>query len=61
MVIGALGMIPKSLVRGLEELKIRGRVETIQIAALLKSLRILRKVLDTCYHPDSSERQLTLV
>ena len=29
IVIGALGMIPKTLVKGLEDLEIRGNVETI--------------------------------
>ena len=31
----------------LEELEIRGRIETIQITALLRSARILRSVLET--------------
>ena len=43
IVIGALGMIFESLVRGLKELAIRGQAETIQTAVLLKSVRILRK------------------
>ena len=46
IVIGALGSIPKGLIQGLEDLEIRGRVETIQTAALLRSARILRKVLE---------------
>ena len=46
-VIGELETIPKGLVRELEELKIRGWVETIQTKALLRSDRILRRVLDT--------------
>ena len=33
IVIGALGTIPKGLVSGLDDLKIRRQVETIQIAA----------------------------
>ena len=32
------------------ELKIRGRIKTIQIAALLKPARILRRVLDLLSH-----------
>ena len=31
IVIGALGTIPKGLVHGLENLKIRGQVETISV------------------------------
>ena len=51
VIIGALGMIPKNLVRGLEELEIGGRAKTIQTTA-----RILRKVQETHCHSDSSER-----
>ena len=47
IVIGALSSIAKGLVQGLEELEIRGQVETIQTTALLRSARILRKVLET--------------
>ena len=43
IVIGALGTIPK----GLEEWEIRGQVEKIQTTALLRSARILRRVLQT--------------
>ena len=44
--IGTPGTIPKELVKGLKDLKIRRRVETIQITTLLKSVRILRIVLE---------------
>ena len=44
---GALGKIPKGLVKGLEDLEIKGQVETIQTTALLRSARIIRKVLKT--------------
>ena len=47
VVIGALGTVTKGLVKGQDELKIRGRVETFQITALLRSVRILRRVLET--------------
>ena len=47
IVIGALGTVIKELVKGLEDLRIRGRVESIQTTALLRSARILRKVLET--------------
>ena len=44
-ITGALGTISRSLVKELEELEIRGQVETIQTRALLRSSRILRRVL----------------
>ena len=47
IVIGALGTVPKGLVQGLEVMEIRGRVGTMQTAALLRSARILRRVLET--------------
>ena len=40
----ALGTVTKGLVQGLEVLEIRGRVETIQTTALLRSARILRRI-----------------
>ena len=46
IVIGALGTITKGLLKGLEDLEIGGRVETIQTTALLRTARILRRVLD---------------
>ena len=42
IVIGALGTAPKGLERGLQELKIRGRIKTIQTTTLLRSAWILR-------------------
>ena len=59
IVIGALGTITKGLVRGLEDLVIRGQVETIQITALLRSAKVLRKVLEneeTCCLSNSGEK-----
>ncbi len=47
IVIGELGTVPKELVQGMEDLEIRGRAETIQTTALLRSTRILRRVLET--------------
>ncbi len=47
IVIGALGTITKGLLKGLEDLEVSGRVKTIQITALLKTARILRRVLET--------------
>ena len=43
IVIGTLGTVTKGLVQRLEDLKIRGRLMTIQTTALLRSARILRK------------------
>ena len=47
IVIGALGTITKGLLKGLEDLDFGGRVETIQTTALLRTTRILRRVLGT--------------
>ena len=48
IVIDVLGTLPKGFERGSEELKIRGLAETIQITALLRSARILRRVIRGC-------------
>ena len=47
IVNGALGTVTKDLVQGLEGLEIRGQVQTIQTTTLLRSVRILRGVLET--------------
>ena len=47
IVIGAFGTVTKGLLKGLEELVVGGRVETIQTTALLRTARILRRVLET--------------
>ena len=47
IVIGASGTITKGLLKGLEDLKVGGRVKTIQTTALLWTARILRRVLET--------------
>ena len=46
IVIGAFGTLTKGLFKGLEDLEVGDRVETIQTTALLKTARILRKVLE---------------
>ena len=46
--ISALRTVTRWLVQGLEDLKIRRRVETYQITALLRSARISRRILETC-------------
>ena len=47
IVIGAFGTITKGLQKGLEDLEVGGRMETIQTTALLRTARILRSVLET--------------
>ena len=44
IVIGAFGTVTKGLLKGLEDLEVGGRVETIQTTALLRTARILRRV-----------------
>ena len=47
IVTGAFGTVTKGLLRELDDLEVEGRVETIQITALLRMARILRRVLET--------------
>ena len=47
IVIGALVTVTKALIQGPKDLELRGRVETIQTIALLKSAEILRRVPET--------------
>ena len=47
VVVGAFGTVTKGLLKGLEDLEVGGRVESIQTTALLKKARILRRVLET--------------
>ena len=47
IVIGTFGTVTKGLLKGLEDLEFDGRVETIQTTTLLKTARILRRVLET--------------
>ena len=44
IVIDAVGIIIKGLIKGLEEFEIRGRVETMETTTLLRSVRILRNL-----------------
>ena len=46
IVIGAFGPVGKGLLKGLEDKEVAGRVETIQTTALLRTARILRRVLE---------------
>ena len=47
ILIGALGTVTNGLLKGLEDLEIGGQVETIQTTALLRTAKILRRVLET--------------
>ena len=47
IVIGAFGTVTKGLLKGLDDLEVGGRLETIQTTALLRTARILRRVLET--------------
>ena len=47
IVIGALGTIAKWLLKVLEDLEVSRHVETIETTALLRTARILRRVLET--------------
>ena len=47
IVKGAFGTVTKGLLKGLEDLEVGERVETIRTTALLRTSRILRRVLDT--------------
>ena len=47
IVIGAFGTVTEGLLRGLEDLEVGRRMETIQTTALLKTARILRSVRET--------------
>ena len=47
IVIGAFVTVTKGLLKGLEDLEVGVQVKTIQRTALLRTARILRKVLET--------------
>ena len=47
IVIGAFGTVTKGLLKGLEDLEVGGQVEATQTTALLRTARILRRVLET--------------
>ena len=47
IVIAALGTVTKGLLKGLEDYEVSGLVETIQTTALLRTARILKRVLET--------------
>ena len=47
IVIGSFGTVTKGLLKGLEDMEVGGREETTQTATLLRTDRILRKILKT--------------
>ena len=47
IVIGAFGTVTKRLLKGLEDLEVGGRADTIQTTTLLRTTKILRRVLET--------------
>ena len=47
IVIGAFGKVTKGLLKGLEDLEVGGREETIRTTVLLRTARILIRVLET--------------
>ena len=60
IVISAFGTVTKGLSKGLGDLEVGGRVETIQTTALLKTAIILRRVLrleETCCHSISKKKK----
>ena len=59
IVIGAFGTVTKGLLKGLEDLEVSGRVETILTTTLLRMARIEEeswRLEETCCHSDSSEK-----
>ena len=48
IVIGAFGTANKALLKGLEDPEVDRRAETIQTTALLRTARILKRVLESC-------------
>ena len=56
IVIGGLSTVINGFMKELKDLEIRERVKIIQISALLKSARILRRVLESCCHSDSCRK-----
>ena len=59
IVIGAIGTVNEDVVKGLEDLEIRRRLETIQATTFLRSVRLLKRVLEICCHSNSIEKPST--
>ncbi len=47
IVLGAFATITKGLLKGLEDLEVGGRVETIKTTTILRTARIQRRVMET--------------
>ena len=47
IVISAFGTVTKGLLKGLEDLEVWGQLETIQTTTLVRTARILKRVLET--------------
>ena len=47
IVSGTFGTVTKELLNDIEDLKVGGRVETTQITALMRTAKILKRVLQT--------------
>ena len=47
ILIGAFGTVTKGLLKRLDDLKVGGLIKTIQTTILLRTARILRRVLET--------------
>ena len=47
IVFGASGTLTEGLLKDLDVLEVGGRIETIQMTALLRTARILKRVLET--------------
>ena len=45
ILIGAFGTVKEGLLKGLEDLELRGQVETLQTTTFLRTARIQRRVL----------------
>ena len=55
IVIGVYGTVTKGLLKGLEDLKVGGQMETIQTKALLRTARLQRSVLETLRRLDVTQ------
>ncbi len=56
IVIGAFVTVTKGLLKGLEDLEVGGRVETIKTTALLRTAKESWRFEECCCHSNSSER-----
>ena len=56
IVIGAVGRVTKRALKGLENFEVGGRMETIQTTALLRTARVLRRVLESCCYSNIIEK-----